>query len=114
VLPARYSGSFATAILGTLEVGRTTIPSMLHLDRHPHNPAASNVSTPARISHVAQRGWRHVRIEPAPPTASADALLTAITVLSRFPAAQALLLPGEMRAPGGGIIPICRSGQVAG
>jgi hypothetical protein len=98
VLPASYSGSIATATLGALEVG-TTIPLMLrsHLDRHPHNPAASNVSAPACISHVAQRGWRHVRTEPAPPTTSANALLTEIRVPMRFPAAQALLLPGEMR-----------------
>jgi hypothetical protein len=99
VLAARYSGSIATATLGALEVGRTTIPLMLrsHLDRHPHNPAASNVSTPACIIHVAQRGWRHARIEPAPPATSANALLTEITVPMRSPAAQALLLPGEMR-----------------
>jgi hypothetical protein len=116
---------FATAILGPLEVGRTMMPLTLrsHLDRHPHNPAASNMSTPA-ICHVAQRVWRHVRIEPSIATTWANALLTVVAGPMRFPAAQALLLPGEMSAswacapkaltPGGGIHPELSIGQVAG
>jgi hypothetical protein len=40
------------------------MPSRSHRDRHPHNPAASNMPTPACISRVAQLVWSHVRIEP--------------------------------------------------